>query len=133
MRILNKIIKALGFVHDQKQALALPSEKRKAAPKLEALPDNIVTTKTGVFKVTTSEDSASWERVQSKKEASIEELTASDLQGLQDRKLNKDLIRAANFKRVWCRNISAAEATKITGLSIRTMEKYWAIFNKNQK
>jgi hypothetical protein len=119
-----------GLKHRKEEALQLPSAAKAKKKPVEVLPDNIVTTKTGIFKVQASEDSTSWERVQDKKQASVESLTPKDLQGLQDKKLNKDLVRAANFKRIWCSKISAKEASKVSGLSVRTMEKYWSIFNK---
>lgn len=134
MSIIKKMLAAFGLAHEKSEALTLPQDKpKKKATKTDAMPDNIQLTKTGLFKVTRGDDGAEWERVKDKKEASLDGLTPDEIQLLKDRNLSKDLVRAAEFKRVWSSKISAKDACKITGMGQRTMEKYWSVFNMTAK
>ena len=131
--MFKRFLKALGFVHDQEQALALPSEQKKRKAATQEQPKDIVTTKTGVFKVENTIDSVQWSRVQNSKDAAkVNTLSSVDIEQLAARGIEKDLVRAAEMKRIWATGATANECSKAANIGLRTAQKYWASFNKSK-
>lgn len=128
--MFHKLLKALGLVWDG-EGLRLPKQNTvRHQPK--TLPDNVITTKTGVFAVEDTEDSRAWQRVQNDIQATTDQLTQNDIKELDKRGVAGDLVKASEFKRVWQSNISALDGAKFLNCSHRTAQKYWAAFNASK-